>query len=45
MNIYHLIIITAIGLVAIALSAWAWTAAKRVGKALANGFEGIHFDL
>ena len=44
MNNYELIIAAALGLSAFALSVWAWHAVKLIAKALANGFEGIHFD-
>ena len=44
MNNYGLIITAALGLSAFALGVWAWHSVKLTAKALASGFEGIHFD-
>lgn len=44
-DIFGLIIVLALSLCAFALTVWAWIAVKGIAKVLANGFEGIHFDL
>ena len=43
-NSYGLMIAAALGLSAFALSVWALLAVRLIAKALASGFEGIHFD-